>query len=205
MYSKISKGWLKHWDFEILDIIALELAFYLAYLLRHNRFFATPQPLLSYIYIRLGVLLIVFDIVVVFFTNNYKGIIQRSATLEFAAVVKHVSLVEIMILLFEYVMKETFFFSRMVFLVSWGLSVVLCFTIRLLWKKHVRNKITDEKNQSNMMVISPSARAKNCVDKLLLKEYREYKISCIVIGKNEKLDGVPKECHICYGEDECCG
>ena len=34
MYRKKRRSWVKHWDFMILDIICLQLAFTLAYMIR---------------------------------------------------------------------------------------------------------------------------------------------------------------------------
>ena len=34
MYRKSPQGWLKHWDFILLDIISLQAAFIIAYLSR---------------------------------------------------------------------------------------------------------------------------------------------------------------------------
>ena len=36
MYKKHSKGWLKHSDFVLLDLICMQAAFIIAYLLRHK-------------------------------------------------------------------------------------------------------------------------------------------------------------------------
>lgn len=36
MYKKKYSGWLKHADFLILDIIVLQLSFYVAYCIRHG-------------------------------------------------------------------------------------------------------------------------------------------------------------------------
>lgn len=36
MYKKSPQGWLKHWDFILLDIFCLQLAFVVAYLVRQG-------------------------------------------------------------------------------------------------------------------------------------------------------------------------
>ncbi len=36
MYRKISDGWMKHWDFELIDVIMLEISLFISY------FFQTP-------------------------------------------------------------------------------------------------------------------------------------------------------------------
>lgn len=35
MYKKANLGWLKHWDFMILDLVCLQVAFISAYFIRH--------------------------------------------------------------------------------------------------------------------------------------------------------------------------
>ena len=31
MYRKISDGWMKHWDFELIDVIMLEISLFISY------------------------------------------------------------------------------------------------------------------------------------------------------------------------------
>lgn len=197
MYRKTSRSWLKHWDFEIIDIIFLELAFYISYVLRHKTYVVTQQPM----YMRMGVVLIAFDIVVVFFSQNYKGILQRSATKELIAVIQHVTIVELLLLVYEYVIKEAFLFSRTVFLLSWGLGIVFCYFARLLWKAGVRKRISKEKNQTNMLVITTENHKEVCKKQLLTKEFREFKISCIAMIDIQGRDEIKEEIPIVYGKE----
>ena len=119
MYRKNTNSWIKHLDFEILDIICLELAFYVSYWYRHrDTFLFFPE-----MYIKLGVLLAIFDLIAIFFFQGYKNILQRNRWQELIAVIKHVSIIELLLLLYEYVAKEAELFSRTVFLLSWGLAV----------------------------------------------------------------------------------
>ena len=102
MYRKNSNSWLKHLDFEILDLIGLELAFYFAYWFRHrDTFLFFPS-----MYVKLGILLAVFDVVAIFFSQSYKHVLHRDKWQELVAVIQHVSLIELMLLLYEYVAKE---------------------------------------------------------------------------------------------------
>lgn len=36
MYRKADRGWLKHWDFTLIDAICLQAAYVAAYWLRHG-------------------------------------------------------------------------------------------------------------------------------------------------------------------------
>ena len=86
MYRKKSDSWLKHWDFIVLDLVALQLAYISSYVLRmgtrdlyHNGF-----------YLNIGIIIALIDICTAFFTEPYRGIMRRGYFVEFKNVLKHV-------------------------------------------------------------------------------------------------------------------
>ncbi len=199
MYRKINSSWMKHWDFEILDIICLEIAFFLAYVVRHIDTF----PKIPDMYLRLGLLLAVFDIVVIFFSKNYKGILQRNKWRELIAVIQHVTTVELLLLFYEYITKEAWEFSRTVFLLSWGFAIVFCLGERFLWKRVIRKRIMHEKNQARLLVISSAERVSECIRKMMQKDYREFKITCVSLleGNPKKIDHVDDDVPVLQGKE----
>jgi exopolysaccharide biosynthesis polyprenyl glycosylphosphotransferase len=199
MYKKRNPGWIKHWDFELLDIICLEAAFLIAYGIRHRDSF----PYLPRMYMRLGILLLAFDLVVVFLANNYKGILERNKTQELWAVIRHVTVVELLLLLYEYALQESEEFSRTVFFVSWGFGMIFCFAGRLFLKKLVRKQITSEKNQTRMLVLVSSEHVYPCIRQLLEKTWRAYKISAIALPNDtEHNDRIDANIPILFGKDQ---
>ena len=182
MYRKRSEGWLKHWDFILIDIICLEVAFFGSYFIRHmHEDMAYPE-----LYIKLGILLVIFDLISMLINDSYTGIIQRMKWPEMVAAIKHVTVIEVLLLLYEYVVKEADALSRTVFLLSWGASIVLCWIVRLLWKKFLRVKMLKRENQSNMLVISSEEHVEACIEKLRGKIYRGFEISGVAILKNSE-------------------
>lgn len=200
MYRKKNSEWLKHLDFEILDIICLEIAFMVAYFFRH----VGLNFYMAKLYMRLCIVLVVIDIAVLFFTNNYKGIIQRNHWQELIAVAQHITVVEFLLLLFEYLAQETAILSRTVFLVSWWLAIALCFICRCTWKNFVRKRVMSEKNQASMLLITTENRLGELAAKLRQKNYREFRIGAVSIlddnayGKDNIIEAnIP----IIYGKD----
>lgn len=200
MYRKKNSEWLKHLDFEILDIICLEIAFMVAYFFRH----VGLNFYMAKLYMRLCIVLVVIDIAVLFFTNNYKGIIQRNHWQELIAVAQHITVVEFLLLLFEYLAQETAILSRTVFLVSWWLAIALCFICRGTWKNFVRKRVMSEKNQASMLLITTENRLGELAAKLRQKNYREFRIGSVSIlddnayGKDNIIEAnIP----IIYGKD----
>jgi exopolysaccharide biosynthesis polyprenyl glycosylphosphotransferase len=199
MYKKINPGWLKHWDFELSDILCLEAAFLIAYGIRHRDVF----PYLPRMYLRLSILLLAFDLVVVFLANNYKDILERNKTQELWAVIRHVTVVELLLLLYEYALQESEEFSRTVFFLSWGFGMILCFIARLVLKKFVRKRLTSEKNQTRMLVLVSSEHVYPCIRQLLEKTWRSYKISAIALPNDtEHNDRIDANIPILFGKDQ---
>jgi exopolysaccharide biosynthesis polyprenyl glycosylphosphotransferase len=129
---------------------------------------------------------------VVFLANNYKGILERNKTQELWAVIRHVTVVELLLLLYEYVVQESYEFSRTVFFLSWGFGMLFCLAGRLTLKKMVRARITSEKNQTRMLVLVSSEHVYPCIQQLLRKTWRSYKISAIALPNdtqhNDRID-----------------
>ena len=182
MYRKISTGWLKHWDFELLDLICIEVAFFTAYFLRHRDVVGAPIDW----YFKLGAIMLLIQCAVVLFGNNYKGIVHRNAWLELIAVAKHVTIIESIFIVYEFVMKETEALSRYVTLGSWGLSVILCFLARIALKAFVRTYITNGKHQSKMLVLTDNSHVESIIQKLLAKPVREYRITAVAFPIKDK-------------------
>ncbi len=160
-------------------------------------------PYLPRMYIRLSILLFAFDLVVVFLANNYKGILERNKTQELWAVIQHVTVVELLLLLYEYVVQESNDFSRTVFFLSWGFGMLFCLTGRLVLKKAVRTRITSEKNQTRMMVLVSAEHVYPCIRQLLHKTWRSYKISAIALpNDSEHHDRIDANIPILFGEEQ---
>ena len=196
MYRKNSNSWIKHLDFEILDLICLEVAFYVSYWYRHrDTFLFYPQ-----MYLKLGILLAIFDLISIFFFRNYKNILERNGWQELIAVIKHVSLIEVMLLLYEYVAKEVDLLSRTVFLLSWALAVFMCWILRGCWKHVLRTYIQKGKNKANMLIISNGEHIASCIKQLREKEYREYEISAVaLLNEGKEPERINANIPILYG------
>lgn len=197
MYKKQNSQWLKHLDFEIIDIICLVVSFYLAFRIRHPE----VNDILITNYTKLSILLVFIDIAVLFFTNNYTGIIQRDKYQELGAVLKHVSIVQLTLLVYEFALKETDDFSRKIFVTSWIISFFACWFVRCAWKKLLRKKIMAADRQSKMLLISTEEHAPIIINKLNKKDYREYKICAISILDTARSEIIESGTPLIYGKD----
>ena len=121
MYRKNSNSWLKHWDFIILDLVALQLAYVSSFVLRmgindldHNG-----------LYLNIGIFIALVDICTAFFTEPYHGIMRRGYFVEFKNVLKHVFIVSALVIVYLFMSKQGSMTSRLV-IHSNGSGSALC-------------------------------------------------------------------------------
>lgn len=96
MYKKSPQGWLKHWDFILLDIICLQLAFVVAYFARQG----FDNPYSDRVYRTVALVFVLCQITVMFLSQSYQGILKRGYYIEFTKTAKHVLLAFISFLSF---------------------------------------------------------------------------------------------------------
>ena len=81
MHKKELRGWLKHIDFIVLDVVMLQICFVLSYWI----WVGFENPYDTYLYRYQAILLAFCQLLVVLFTNSYKNILRRSKIEEFMA------------------------------------------------------------------------------------------------------------------------
>ena len=70
MYQKTPKGWLKHWDFILIELICIQVSFVLAFFLRHGRW----DMWYNDSYRNMALFLLIDDICVIYFLEAFKNI-----------------------------------------------------------------------------------------------------------------------------------
>lgn len=123
MYKQKRKGWSKHFDFILLDIILLEIAFLISYGIRHSW---NITHYISY-YLQAGIYLAMISICAGMIRRSYSGILRRDYLQELKNVVIHVSIVEIALIVVAFFTKGSDYYSREVFVLFWILGSGLCF------------------------------------------------------------------------------
>ena len=73
MYRKKSEGWFKHYDFVLFDLICIQLAFTVSYMIRHDGTIPYGNPLYRNMALFLGLV----DIIFIILFEGYKDILKR--------------------------------------------------------------------------------------------------------------------------------
>lgn len=193
MYKKQKKSWVKHLDFLILDLLCLEFTFYISCLIRLGNFRNAPG--MSEYYIRLAILLLLVDCCVVFLTEAYTGILRRNRIQELKAVIMHCSTVFAGITVYLWGTKQSEIYSRQVILVFWGMSMIVEYFSRCLWKIYIRQRMIRGKRFSKLIVVTEERYAEQCVTDFQNNRYKEFEVIGVVVvdvdRTGEEICGVP--------------
>ncbi len=135
MYKKNTQGWLKHIDFILLDILVLQVAFILAYKIRHGMKLS-PYEIDSYRFIAL--IFIAIDLLVIVLFNTMHNVVKRGLLREFAQSLRHVILVLLCMALYLFSMQTGDTYSRITVYLTAGFHFVFGYSVRMLWKYVIR-------------------------------------------------------------------
>lgn len=189
MYKKGSKGWLKHFDFILLDMICLQIAFLLAYVIRHD----SGSPYIVPLYRNMAIFMELLDIIVMFFYETLSNVLKRGYFREFAVTVKHVLLVELFSVLYLFTMQEGQAYSRTALYLTGVIYAILTYIVRIIWKKILRSRMS-EGNRS-LLVVTTKDMAEQVVHNIRENNYERFALSGLVIIDDDlcgtKIAGVP--------------
>lgn len=173
MYKKSSSGWLKHYDFIILDLLCLQFAFVVAYMLRMG----WVNPYTKELYFNMSIFLVLADLAVIFFNETFSGVLKRGYYKEFTATFKHSFMVVMLVVFYFFATQMGESYSRLVLGLMGALYVVVSYATRLGWKYILRYKILAE-NKKSLLIITTEADA----EKVIKEVANETSIECVVSG-----------------------
>lgn len=176
MNRKHLKGWLKHGDFIVLDILCLQLCFILGFWL--IRGFRNPYKIESYQF--QAVVLIVSQLVVVLFANNYGGILRRKRFDELLAVIKYIIEIIVVALVYLFAVKSSATVSRLQFGFTSFLFVVLDYVFRQLNKRRIFK--SGVRNSKSIVLVTGKEFVQEAMQKLNDPNvYQDYSINGIIL------------------------
>lgn len=161
MYNRGLKGWMKHLDFMILDLIIIEISFILAYSIRHP-----GQSIFdNEVYRSVFFVLALSEILAALLLRVHSGILRRGYLKEFISVMQLILFTAAVIMAYMFFGKTSEKYSRLVVLYYILLASVLVYISRILWKKLIANAGRGAAGRiRHMFLITSSGIAEEVID-----------------------------------------
>lgn len=196
MYKKKKRSWVKHLDFILLDMLAAELALFLAIFVRYEGAIIFFSRFEHYtLYQNLAFILPFLDLTGVLFTETYTGILRRTKYQELAATFWHSVVNFLGVLIYMYAMRTSFLYSRLAIGLFGFFMVVVSYIIRCCWKRVIRNKMLQDVNKTSLVVVSESTTVEACLADIAHSPYMEFKVKgvCVVDVDmtGQEIQGIP--------------
>ncbi len=175
MNTKHVKGWLKHGDFILLDLLSVQLSFFLAYWIFQGR--GNPYENEAFRY--QGIILLVCQLLVTIFTNSYGGILRRKPLEELVAVVRYITEVVALALIYLFMAHTSLVASRLQVGFTAVFFVVIDFALRSVNKLRI---FRSGSRRRSIVLVTAGELVDEAMGKLSGKGiYQDFFISSIVV------------------------
>ena len=181
MHKKELRGWLKHIDFIVLDVVVLQICFVLSYWI----WVGVENPYDTYLYRYQAILLLLCQLLTVLFTNSYKNILRRNRMEEFIATFRFEATFMLLEILFLFMVHQIYLVSRMFTGIMAVMYLFASYFMRLLNKKRIFNSVKIKIGKKSLMVITSSSLAGEVVRNLLDNSVHDYKITGVYLMDRE--------------------
>lgn len=190
MYQRSSQGWLKHYDFILLDLVSLQISYFLAYVLRHG--FQNPYLVTSYR--NLAIVLTFIEIITLFFFGTMSNVLKRGYYKEFAVTVKQALMLELFASFYLVAVQEAGSYSRVTLFLTGGIFCILSYIVRLVWKHCLTGRMQKEGTRS-LLIVTVSGRMSTVISNIKNNNYEYFRIAGVVLLDQDltgqEWDGVP--------------
>ena len=176
MYRKDNDGWLKHADFIIWDMICLQVAFLLAYMISGNGF----NPYINMLYRNMAVFIEFIDLIILVTSNTLRGVFKRGHYVEFMITIKHCIVVGVVSIMFLFLLQKGQEYSRLALILLIVLYIVISYPVRELWKHKLKSKM-DEGSERALLIVATSDIAEQVVRNIKVNNYARYVIAGVAI------------------------
>ena len=176
MYRKDTDGWLKHWDFILLDMICLQLAFVLAYGFSGYGF----NPYQAMIYRNMSIYIEVADIAVLFLLGTLRNVLKRGYYREFLITAYQSIVMGAVSVLYLFLIQQGQMYSRLAMILTFVLYTLLAYITRILWKKFLQSRRKEVGNHS-LLIVTTEKMAARVIRNVQEQNYSRYVISGVVL------------------------
>lgn len=183
MYRKESEGWLKHYDFILLDLICLHAAFLLAYAICGYGI----NPYQELLYRNMAIFLTLGDIIVIFSFGTLKEVLRKGYYQDFVMTVKHSVILGATAVLFLFMLQEGQHYSRGSFILTIILYILFTYCVRELRKRTLRKKMADGGDRS-LLIITTAAAARSVVENIRDNNYARFRFAGLAIIDQKMID-----------------
>lgn len=177
MYQKERQNRIKHLNFFIVDVIGMQIAYVIAYMIRHG----LNNPYEFSVYRTIGIFYAMIGICSLLFMDGYKNVLKRGYLTEINQVIIFVTSINLATSALLFMEKNLREFSRLVFIQTWIISILLLYLIRIVLKHIVKTNLRIIQDKRSVLLITSKYLVNQTIAKMLDCDYADFKITGIIL------------------------
>ncbi|MDY6063333.1 MAG: sugar transferase [Erysipelotrichaceae bacterium] len=154
MYNKTVSGIFKHFDFLLLDLFSLLIAFFTAYIVRFG-LKMSGYYFKHFTYLNLMFVVLLIDFLIISFNETFKNVLKRENYKEIAKTFNHVVLVTLSLTFYLVVVQKSEIYSRTFIFYLISIYAVFSLVIRHLYKKYFYYSLM-RRHKKTLMIVTTS-------------------------------------------------
>ena len=195
MYKRRANGWLKHWDFILIDLIVIQVAYVLS--LCFAGYISLYETSL---YRNIAIILEAINIIAILVFSTFRDVLKKGHYLTFVSCLQQGILIGVTTILYLFVIQKGQDFSRLTILYTAVIYVLLSYICRELWKLHLLKYFsTTNSNKQSLLIITDKDNALNVIGKVdshLFDNYTLTGISLFDDTQEKEIKNIPIVCTI---------
>lgn len=176
MYRRGPKGWLKHYDFIVIDLICLQIAFVASYMIRHG----FTNPYAKSLYLNMAVFVELADLIIIIVMETFKNVLKRGYYQEFLKTVQNTFFLLVSATLYLFTLKEGANYSRYSLYSMAAIYALLSYVAHIVWKKHLQRKMVIGRGNS-LLIITTDSIAEDVVESMKKNNFKMFRLAGVAL------------------------
>ena len=203
MYKRKANGWLKHWDFILIDLIVIQVAYVL------SLFFAGYLPLYeTSLYRNMAIIQEAINLIIILVFSSFRNVLKKGHYLTFVSCLQQGILIGVTAILYLFAIQEGQNFSRLTILYTSLIYVLLSYICREIWKSHLLKYYSaTNSNKQSLLIITDKDNALNVIGKVDNQVFDNYILTGIALfekDSQEEINDIPIVCDAKDSPDYVC-
>ncbi len=176
MYRRNVQGWTKHFDFMMLDLVCMHIAFLAAYLIYQG----FRNPYADDIYCSLLICMTFANLIAAVFLDTFKNVLKRGYYQEFVKTIRQDGIIVLLGICYLFIIKQGSHVSRFTIFLMGVIYAVISYAVRILWKSFLKRKLVAAKKRS-LLIVTTTPHAEEVVAHVATGAYEMFYITGIVL------------------------
>ena len=159
----------------LLDILTIQIAFIISYLLRHQFTFVYLD-----IYSKLSINILIVQIILALIIDPYKQLIQRTYNQELLETIKYVIYLMFLVLIYMFIIQLSSSYSRIFLILFFTISIILLFIQRSFIKHLYRKRLYSKKDSEHLIIAGNKKDIVKAINKVNNNIYLNYEIVGVI-------------------------